>query len=258
MEELLRAIGFPIRNRKDLEPWIEKAVDRGEVYRAQVDGGVIGAFHWDLGRDLSLWVYFSHEQDNPEQLTMTGVMPGFLGETVYTFQNLALAKLPDPSVEWKIEGDIEQLGSRVEVFLINLYQHPGSIDTKKEFPVHCSGLMTEGKFVPAESQSDLERAQEIVKRAQDSGDEINVDQMVAMMEACFLPMGVEGYCRFKGKVLDMRQTANFHTGEKLYRMRLDCGPMVIDSIASHTILKEAPSMGRILEGMIWMEGMITP
>jgi hypothetical protein len=214
--------------------------------------------------------------------------PYLKGNGVTSEENIAVQPRSDGESYVGICDD-----GRVGVSLIFAVQNPG--DYRRELRFHrldknvitttLSGLSPEGSILlPVYRQEEKESEQHHYREtrsrtmaAAKNGDEsaiqlltlqdmdlysmlqrrIGTEDVFSIVESRFLPYGMEcDQYRILGEIISLREILNTHTGEKLYRMKINCSDLIFDICINRSDLFGEPAEGRRFRGRIWLQGNI--
>ena len=86
---------------------------------------------------------------------------------------------------------------------------------------------------------------------------IKKEDLFSIVNSTFMPYGIESdqYCVI-GEIIDLKETFNFYTKEKIYVMKIECNDMIFNVTINEKDLLGEPAVGRRFKGSIWMQGTV--
>ena len=86
---------------------------------------------------------------------------------------------------------------------------------------------------------------------------IQNDDVFTLVDTYFMPYGVEcDQYSILGEILECQTLENSMSGEKVYRMLVNCNELIFDLCINDADLLGEPLAGRRFKGVIWMQGYI--
>ena len=86
---------------------------------------------------------------------------------------------------------------------------------------------------------------------------IHQEDIFSIVDTYFMPYGVEcDQYSVLGEILECSLVENTLTGEKIYRMSIDCNELTFDLCINKEDLFGEPEAGRRFKGIIWLQGYI--
>ena len=83
------------------------------------------------------------------------------------------------------------------------------------------------------------------------------EDVLSIVESYFMPCGIScDQYAVMGTILDVETLTNSLTGDKIYRMILDCNDLVFDLCINKEDLLGEPEVGRRFRGNIWLQGLV--
>ena len=100
------------------------------------------------------------------------------------------------------------------------------------------------------TKDDIQTFNQVVER-------IKTEDIFSIVESSFIPNGLEcDMYSILGTIIEIDETENSLTGEKLYVFTLDVNELIFDVCVPQDGLIGEPQIGRRFKGDIWMQGMI--
>ena len=95
---------------------------------------------------------------------------------------------------------------------------------------------------------DMSLAEEISGR-------IGQEDVYSIVDTCFMPCGLEcDQYAIIAEILGVETVQNTMSGEKLYRMLLDCNDLKLSLVINQADLLGEPAPGRRFKGDVWLQG----
>lgn len=86
---------------------------------------------------------------------------------------------------------------------------------------------------------------------------IQKEDVFSIVDTYFMPYGVEcDQYSILGEILDSQKLQNSLSGEKVYRMTVNCNDLIFDLCINEADLLGEPEAGRRFKGTIWMQGYV--
>lgn len=238
------AVGLRIVQADDTLPWAERATELGTLYSVQAETGTngraatvtLGAFAFDMGRDLWLWLSFRTEPGDADALHATALRPAFFGDTRLVLDAPAIRPIDD--VTFALSGRTADGMTLTFVLHDRLAHVEGALP--KRITVGVSALVSapvagfDGRAVnPAEARARL-----------DAG--ARPGDVLDLLPAFVLPLDDHGTARVRGTIMDARRVVNFHTGLPVARVRIDTtfGPLdAVGGLGAGAAFSALPASG---------------
>lgn len=289
MHQYLKAIGFEnISTKKELRKilnQVENSFTHQTIisYNKSTD---FCEFQKDFGDKIGIALY--GEMDENENFDADYYIPYFNGSGITTYSDVIVEKRIDREQYVGICED-----PKVGISLI--FSLKNGIDYQKECQISSlprlntsvtfSGLALSGKILlPVQkSQKQIEDVSEnsdnrrnLLNAARNGDqsaietltlDDIDIYSQVSrrllyedvftIVDTYFMPYGVEcDIYSIMGEILDVNETENKITKEKLYQLRLDVNELQFDVCVPQKEVLGEPEVGRRFKGTIWLQGEI--
>ncbi len=86
---------------------------------------------------------------------------------------------------------------------------------------------------------------------------IQKEDVFSIVDTYFMPYGVEcDQYSILGEILDSQKLQNSLSGEKVYRMTVNCNDLIFDLCINEADLLGEPEAGRRFKGTVWMQGYV--
>lgn len=100
------------------------------------------------------------------------------------------------------------------------------------------------------TEADMNAYSEVMKR-------VEQEDIYSIVKSSCIPSGVEcDLYSVLGEIIEVRETVNLFTNEKLYRLKLNCNDIIFPMLISESCLTGEPEAGRRFKGKIWLEGRV--
>lgn len=289
MHQYLKAIGFGnISTKKELRKLlnqVESCFTHQTIIAYNKSAGFC-EFQKDFGDKIGIALY--GEMDENENFDADYYIPYFNGSGITTYSEVIVEKRIDREQYVGICED-----PKVGISLI--FSLKNGIDYQKECQlgdssrpntsVTFSGLALSGKILlPVQkSQKQIEGVSEAsdnrrnLLNAARNGDQNAIETLTlddidiysqvsrrllyedvfTIVDTYFMPYGVEcDVYSIMGEILDVNETENIITKEKLYHLRLDVNELQFDVCVPQKEVLGEPEVGRRFKGTIWLQGEI--
>ena len=81
------------------------------------------------------------------------------------------------------------------------------------------------------------------------------EDVFSIVDSYFMPYGMEcDRYNVMGEIVELVETENELTGEKLYEMTINCNEVQFDICMNQQDLMGEPQVGRRFKGIIWLQG----
>lgn len=100
------------------------------------------------------------------------------------------------------------------------------------------------------TEADMNAYSEVMKRAEH-------EDIYSIVSSSCIPSGVEcDLYSVLGEITGVSTTENRYTGEKLYRLELNCNDVIFPMVIGENCLEGVPETGRRFKGKIWLQGRV--
>lgn len=287
MHQYLKAIGFGnISTKKELRKILNQ-VENNFTHQTIISHNKsvdFCEFQKDFGQGIGIALY--GEMDENENFDADYYMPYFRGSGITSFSEVVVEKRIDREQYVGICED-PKVGISLIFFLKN------GIEYKKECQlggssrlntsVTFSGLAMSGKILlPVQkSQNQIKSVSEAsdnrrnLLNAARNGDQSAIETLTlddidiysqvsrrlmyedvfTIVDTYFMPYGVEcDIYSIMGEILEVKETENQITKEKLYLLQLDVNELKFDVCVPKKEVLGEPEIGRRFKGTIWLQG----
>ena len=98
-------------------------------------------------------------------------------------------------------------------------------------------------------------AMEDMSLAEEISGRIGQEDVYSIVDTCFMPCGLEcDQYAIIAEILGVETVQNTMSGEKLYRMLLDCNDLKLSLVINQADLLGEPAPGRRFKGDVWLQG----
>lgn len=286
MHSYLRAVGFSNISKKDIAE-IMKEIIRNYDEKTVVDEDdhrVFAEMSKSFGYDCGITVCGEYDEDDVFQEEY--YFPYFRGTGITTREDVMLERRSEKECFSGACDDV-RIGVTLIFYLANAGQYltekyKGTLDQGRT-TVTLSALSTEGKvLLPIQKNIEqMERDQQTTKkRAQlihearkgneEAMESLTMEDMdtysmisrrianedvFSIVDSYFMPYGMEcDRYSVMGEIVELMETQNEWTGEKLYQLTLNCNDLQFDICMNKKDLMGEPQVGRRFKGVIWLQG----
>ena len=284
MHKFLRSIGFAEIKKADLKMILDEAVERPNRVKVTKDseGNELIEFGKQYGDGFGIIVRGSIDEE--ENFRMDYYVPYVEGEELSTGAQIDIEKHAEKESYAGICDDI-RLGVSLIFYVQNVadflseYRH--NIYTKDIHGASLSGLSTEGRILLPVQQdgvknqaSKADKRNELIAQARTGKEEameslaladleiynsisnrLKKEDVLSIVDTTFMPYGIESdHYGVIGTILEVKQTENNITDEKVYILKVKCNDIVFTISINALDLIGEPQVGRRFRGSIWMQG----
>lgn len=287
MHDYLRSIGFSkVKTKEELNRLLNFTEDEPEIDFITDDGikPVLGEKSKYFAKRMGITV--RGEYDSEGRFCRDHYFPFFEGESVTMSEEISMEKHSDKDSYAGI-CDNPNVGVAVIFHLLNMIDYVEHIHhvrrDEAQRQVILSALSVSGHiiFPIMKSEADIRKGKMETKiRNKKIADARNGDQeaiesltledldlytmaskrarhedVLSIVETYFMPYGIAcDQYSVLGNILDVEQTMNQYTGEKIYILRLECNSLLFDVCINADDLLGIPEAGRRFKGNIWLQG----
>ena len=247
---------------------------------------LFGEFRVAAGPSFGLSVCGTFEED--DTFTLEYAYPYFLTDNVSSSEEITVESRIDTE---SYAGTVDDLRVGVTIIfrLQNIIEHMKRMSRRSggqdPVSVSLSALSIEGTVMLPLHKTDQDRRRSrivaenrmnLMTRARDGDenamrdltledmdnysvvmDKIQNEDVFSLVDTYFMPYGAE--CDLYSVLCDIvacDTVFNIYTGEKLYRMTLDCNGLPFDLLINSRDLYGEPAAGRRFRGIVWMQGTV--
>lgn len=247
---------------------------------------LFGEFRVAAGPSFGLSVCGTFEED--DTFTLEYAYPYFLTDNVSSSEEITVESRIDNE---SYAGTVDDLRVGVTIIfrLQNIIDHMKRVSRRGgdrgPVSVSLSALSIEGTVMMPIHKTDQDRRRSrivaenrmnLMTRARDGDenamrdltledmdnysvvmDKIQSEDVFSLVDTYFMPYGAE--CDLYSvlcEIVTCDPVFNIYTGEKLYRMTLDCNGLPFDLLINSRDLYGEPAAGRRFRGIVWMQGTV--
>ncbi len=247
---------------------------------------LFGEFRVAAGPSFGLSVCGTFEED--DTFTLEYAYPYFLTDNVSSSEEITVESRIDTE---SYAGTVDDLRVGVTIIfrLQNIIEHMKRMSRRSggqdPVSVSLSALSIEGTVMLPLHKTDQDRRRSrivaenrmnLMTRARDGDenamrdltledmdnysdvmDKIQNEDVFSLVDTYFMPYGAE--CDLYSvlcEIVTCDTVFNIYTGEKLYRMTLDCNGLPFDLLINSRDLYGEPAAGRRFRGIVWMQGTV--
>lgn len=286
MHKFLRAIGFSDIRKKDLNMILDEVVERPERVKITKDSeeNEFVEYTKDFGDGIGITVrgYFDEE----EKFQKEYYFPYSLGTEYSTGEQINIEKHAEKESYAGVCDDV-RIGVALIFYLQNVADYLSEYRNKNTKHLHgviLSALSTDGiillplkqKKTAKQLHQKSEHRHQLLAQARDGDEEaidsltmqdmdtlasvfkrVKKDDMLTVIDTYFMPYGIESdQYSILGTIKEVTEDTNTYTGEKLYRMKVECNDMIFDVVINQSDILGEPEEGRRFKGSIWMQGTV--
>lgn len=286
MHSFLKAIGFSkINNRIEVEQLVQKVIqEASQKHLLSLDNNsTLAELSLEFAPEVGITV--RGEYDDQMIFHLEHYFPYYQGQNVSAREQIFISKRVDTDAYTGMCDDY-RLGVSLIFYLQNCIDYLHICEDLSQpmiFSVTLVGLASEGKILlPVEKteksekagKADLRHRNQLIAEAkkgnQEAIDSLTIDDidMYAMVskrvknedvysivDTSFVPYGTESdNYTVLGSIVDVRETMNQMTKEKLYLLTLECNNLCFEVCINSNNLFGEPAVGRRFRGTIWMQG----
>ena len=260
IKDFWRAVGAELTPRTPAEHWLDRIVSNGEYFSRQVDDQVEGAFVWDMGRGMKLWLSVllppGVAQLDPQQVTVTYASPAFEGQAKSGVFCHLVREDPEARGLWWLTGSVMgRQGVGFYAVLPNFLQKAESIREHEEQPLKLSGLAISASPSPLECRGGEPLRSLDPKKFKALPPARKHEVMKRVAELLLCPhQGAPTMLR--GRVTGFSQTANFVTGAPLLEVSLALLGVTVEVMGPHQVFPAELAEGDLLDCFCLLQAFI--
>ena len=230
--DLWRAAGIEFDDLKGFDYWADKTVGNGRFLSRRVGTARQGAFVWDMGRGIEIWLYITLPPGSmdvqPEEVEATYLQPGYRGDVPSTVVVHSYREDTDvPGHWWAVIGSGDDSAAPVVVPAVNILESAERLEGGGPRECIVGGLVMQARTAP-EGLRDHENLRLLAARPARSLTPQQRRIMMAKSPWLLLASDAGAPALVRGRVRDINQTANFHTGKTLLKVTLDLPHMALN------------------------------
>ncbi|MDE5780826.1 MAG: DUF3881 family protein, partial [Lachnospiraceae bacterium] len=289
MHSYLRPIGFSryinkVRVNDIIKRVMEKPDYRNELMITTEE--TIFEFRKEFAEDMGIVVHGIVNEKQDYEIEY--YFPYYNGKNVHVMEDISIEKNVAVSSYFGACEDV-RLGVSLIFYLQNsmdyLEKILGGTGLSRYLPITLSAFALNGKVIlpVKKTREDIQRNKSELKNrnkliaAAKRGDEsametltvadldtytrisgrIMKEDVFSIVDSSFMPYGVS--CdRYSiiGTIVEISDTINVITEEKIYKMTIDCNGITFDLAINKADIVGEPAIGRRFKGIIWMQGVI--
>ena len=286
MHSYLRAIGFSDISKKEMKEIIKDIIQNYDekMIVEEENNRVFAEISKSFGYDCGITV--CGEYDENDEFQQEYYFPYFRGTGITTREDVIIERRSEKECFSGACDDV-RIGVTLIFYLANAgkylnEKYKNSLDYKRT-TVTLSGLSTEGRILLPirKNMEQIERdhqvtrkREQLIQEARNGNEEamenltmedmdtysmisrriVNED-VFSIVDSYFMPYGMEcDRYNVMGEIVELVETANELTGEKLYEMTINCNEVQFDICMNQQDLMGEPQVGRRFKGIIWLQG----
>lgn len=286
MHSYLRAVGFSDISKKEMKEIINEIVrDYDEKIIVDEDNHRLFAeISKSFGYDCGITVCGEYDENNEFQEEY--YFPYFRGTGITTREDIIVERRSEKECFSGACDDV-RIGVTLIFYLANAgkylnEKYKNSLDYKRT-TVTLSGLSTEGRILLPirKNMEQIERDHQVTRKREQlihearNGNEEAMENLTmedmdtysmisrrivnedvfSIVDSYFMPYGMEcDRYNVMGEIVELVETENELTGEKLYEMTINCNEVQFDICMNQQDLMGEPQVGRRFKGIIWLQG----
>lgn len=289
MHSFLKAVGFDKIGNIKLEDILSQVVDQPNYMNMAEDsqGNTFVEFSKDFGESIGITVCGGYSEN--EEFQMDYYYPYFRGNRVTSEESIEIERHSEKE-SYAAVCDELKVGVTLVFYLQNVAEYlQEKSKWKKGFKPQLSatlaGLASEGKILLPiiksekqilENEKTTQTRNHLIAAARE-GDEDAIESLTledidtysmlsrrivnedifSIVDTSFMPYGIESdQYAVLGEILNVSQTTNRITDQKIYSMTIDTNDLIYDICINEDDLLGVPEVGRRFKGKIWLQGMI--
>jgi hypothetical protein len=288
MHDYLRAVGFSqIRHKRELQRLLDMVMGCPDRDFASDNGS--GLRYAEKSKDFTsqAGITVRGELDNRGMFAYEYYFPHYTGRQVSLTEDVSLEKLAERE-EYDGVCDNVNLGVSLIFHMNHLVDDQGQFEKIRKIrhaSVRLSALSVSGTVLLPVAKTESQRLQRrkendvrngMIAAARQGDQEalenltmedidlytsiskrVKKEDVLTIVESYFMPYGIAcDQYSVMGEIMDVQETYNQLTGEKLYQMLLVCNEMLIDMCINSEDLLGEPAAGRRFRGNIWLQGQL--
>lgn len=286
MHSYLRAVGFSDISKKDLSELIKEIVQNYDEKMVVDEDNhrLFAEISKSFGYDCGITVCGEYDEDDEFQEEY--YFPYFRGTGITTREDVMVERRSEKECFSGACDDV-RIGVTLIFYLANAGQYltekyKGALNQGRT-TVTLSALSTDGKILlpiqknieqmERDQQTTKKRAQlihEARKGNEEAMENLTMEDMdtysmisrrivnedvFSIVDSYFMPYGMEcDRYNVMGEIVELMETQNEWTGEKLYQLTINCNDLQFDVCMNKNDLMGEPQVGRRFKGVIWLQG----
>lgn len=286
MHDYLRAVGFSkIQNKRELQRLLDMVMGCPDREFA-VDNDAVFPYG-EKSRDFieNAGITVRGDIDERGMFMYEYYFPHYTGGHVSMTEDISIEKLAERE-EYDGVCDVVNLGVSLIFHMNHLVDYADRRGVEKKIlnaSVKLSALSISGMVILPVARSESQRMQHrkenevrngMIAAARQGDQEalenltiedidlytviskrVKTEDVLTIVDSYFMPYGIAcDQYSVMGDILEVRETYNQLTGEKLYQMLVMCNEMLIDLCMNAEDLLGEPAEGRRFKGNIWLQG----
>lgn len=286
MHSYLRAIGFSDISKKEMKEIIKDIIQNYDekMIVEEENNRVFAEISKSFGYDCGITV--CGEYDENDEFQQEYYFPYFRGTGITTREDVVIERRSEKECFSGACDDV-RIGVTLIFYLANAgkylnEKYKNSSDYKRT-TVTLSGLSTEGRILLPirKNMEQIERDHQVTRKREQlihearNGNEEAMENLTmedmdtysmisrrivnedvfSIVDSYFMPYGMEcDRYNVMGEIVELVETENELTGEKLYEMTINCNEVQFDICMNQQDLMGEPQVGRRFKGIIWLQG----
>lgn len=286
MHSYLRAIGFSDISKKEMKEIIKDIIQNYDekMIVEEENNRVFAEISKSFGYDCGITV--CGEYDENDEFQQEYYFPYFRGTGITTREDVIIERRSEKECFSGACDDV-RIGVTLIFYLANAgkylnEKYKNSLDYKRT-TVTLSGLSTEGRILLPirKNMEQIERDHQVTRKREQlihearNGNEEAMENLTmedmdtysmisrrivnedvfSIVDSYFMPYGMEcDRYNIMGEIVELVETENELTGEKLYEMTINCNEVQFDICMNQQDLMGEPQVGRRFKGIIWLQG----
>lgn len=286
MHSYLRAIGFSDISKKEMKEIIKDIIQNYDekMIVEEENNRVFAEISKSFGYDCGITV--CGEYDENDEFQQEYYFPYFRGTGITTREDVVIERRSEKECFSGACDDV-RIGVTLIFYLANAgkylnEKYKNSLDYKRT-TVTLSGLSTEGRILLPirKNMEQIERDHQVTRKREQlihearNGNEEAMENLTmedmdtysmisrrivnedvfSIVDSYFMPYGMEcDRYNVMGEIVELVETENELTGEKLYEMTINCNEVQFDICMNQQDLMGEPQVGRRFKGIIWLQG----
>ena len=286
MHSYLRAIGFSDISKKEMKEIIKDIIQNYDekMIVEEENNRVFAEISKSFGYDCGITI--CGEYDENDEFQQEYYFPYFRGTGITTREDVIIERRSEKECFSGACDDV-RIGVTLIFYLANAgkylnEKYKNSLDYKRT-TVTLSGLSTEGRILLPirKNMEQIERDHQVTRKREQlihearNGNEEAMENLTmedmdtysmisrrivnedvfSIVDSYFMPYGMEcDRYNVMGEIVELVETENELTGEKLYEMTINCNEVQFDICMNQQDLMGEPQVGRRFKGIIWLQG----
>lgn len=286
MHSYLRAIGFSDISKKEMTKIIKDIIQNYDekMIVEEENNRVFAEISKSFGYDCGITV--CGEYDENDEFQQEYYFPYFRGTGITTREDVIIERRSEKECFSGACDDV-RIGVTLIFYLANAgkylnEKYKNSLDYKRT-TVTLSGLSTEARILLPirKNMEQIERDHQVTRKREQlihearNGNEEAMENLTmedmdtysmisrrivnedvfSIVDSYFMPYGMEcDRYNVMGEIVELVETENELTSEKLYEMTINCNEVQFDICMNQQDLMGEPQVGRRFKGIIWLQG----